>query len=470
LKNSLPFKLHYLGEKKIVVKKRFVAKHLSETFEKIKMGEEREIIVTWSRASTIIPSMVGHTIIMGFYPVRFLKKIQNSYIFLYQIEEYSSMKPFNLNSSHNEFMEFLKRIHKFVVQFFLESFPNSLESEKFQDSRDIKKKGTKKLSRMEKLESVLFDVISGLKTLDSDDEKLSTFQIELMFATRGIQKILYKYQFVLKNTPEKRNYGYLDYLCMKYNRNILLDGIAEKRKNRKYNPDNPDIFYDADGLEKDKKKPCREFWKFFEIVSHLRTMENEEEFHTYGIRRFFMPRVSKRLREFHIQNIQDLIDFPDMDYRIFWFSKEELREFHLGVWNVHAHFSNKQHCKKAMAVYGHPSKSIPLDKLIPLVQKDFLAKDLLTLESILMDMGSRLRKMENENEFLNLLIEEFFSRSVSELLKKSGISNMKDLIDFDNIYNLVLPFPKKERHQFEIQFSRLYSFFSLLEAIKNRKL
>jgi small subunit ribosomal protein S19 len=49
-------------KKRIVVKKRFVAKHLSETFEKIKKGEEREIIVTWSRASTIIPSMVGHTI------------------------------------------------------------------------------------------------------------------------------------------------------------------------------------------------------------------------------------------------------------------------------------------------------------------------------------------------------------------------------------------------------------------------
>jgi small subunit ribosomal protein S19 len=49
-------------KKRIVVKKRFVAKHLLETFEKIKKGEEREIIVTWSRASTIIPSMVGHTI------------------------------------------------------------------------------------------------------------------------------------------------------------------------------------------------------------------------------------------------------------------------------------------------------------------------------------------------------------------------------------------------------------------------
>jgi len=347
--------------------------------------------------------------------------------------------------NNNEFMELLKRIHKFLIRFFLESFPNSLESEKFQDSRDIKKKGTKKLSRMEKLESVLFDVISGLKTLDSDDEKLSTFQIELMFSTRGIQNLLY--QFVLKNTPKRRNYRYLSYLFRRYN---------------------PDIF--CDGLTKERKKPCREFWKFFEMVSHLRTMENEEEFHTYGIRQFFMSRISKRLRELHIQNIQDLLDFPNMDYKIFWFSKEELGEFHLGIWNVHSHFSNKQHCKKAMAVYGHPSKSIPLDKLIPLVKKDFLAKDLLSLESILMDMVSRLKKMENENEFLNLLIEEFFSRSVSGLLKKSGINNIKDLVDFHNVYNLILPFPKEERHRFEIQFSRLYSCFSLLEAIRNRRL
>ena len=52
-----------IGQKeRIVAKKRFVAKHLSDKIEKIKMGEEKEIIVTWSRASTIIPSMVGHTI------------------------------------------------------------------------------------------------------------------------------------------------------------------------------------------------------------------------------------------------------------------------------------------------------------------------------------------------------------------------------------------------------------------------
>nr|WGM68797.1 ribosomal protein S19 [Attalea sp. N_XM174]WGM68820.1 ribosomal protein S19 [Attalea sp. N_XM174] len=30
--------------------------------EKLNMREEKEIIVTWSRASTIIPTMIGHTI------------------------------------------------------------------------------------------------------------------------------------------------------------------------------------------------------------------------------------------------------------------------------------------------------------------------------------------------------------------------------------------------------------------------
>nr|QZM06728.1 ribosomal protein S19 [Chimonanthus salicifolius] len=30
--------------------------------EKLNMREEKETIVTWSRASTIIPTMIGHTI------------------------------------------------------------------------------------------------------------------------------------------------------------------------------------------------------------------------------------------------------------------------------------------------------------------------------------------------------------------------------------------------------------------------
>nr|UDZ61362.1 ribosomal protein S19 [Helanthium tenellum]UDZ61363.1 ribosomal protein S19 [Helanthium bolivianum] len=40
----------------------FVANRLLGKIEKLNMGQKKEIIVTWSRASTIIPPMVGHTI------------------------------------------------------------------------------------------------------------------------------------------------------------------------------------------------------------------------------------------------------------------------------------------------------------------------------------------------------------------------------------------------------------------------
>nr|YP_009924683.1 ribosomal protein S19 [Sauromatum giganteum]QNH68564.1 ribosomal protein S19 [Sauromatum giganteum] len=40
----------------------FVANRLLVKIEKLNIREEKEIIVTWSRASTIIPIMIGHTI------------------------------------------------------------------------------------------------------------------------------------------------------------------------------------------------------------------------------------------------------------------------------------------------------------------------------------------------------------------------------------------------------------------------
>jgi len=40
----------------------FVANHLLKKIKKINLREEKEIIVTWSRTSTIIPTMIGHTI------------------------------------------------------------------------------------------------------------------------------------------------------------------------------------------------------------------------------------------------------------------------------------------------------------------------------------------------------------------------------------------------------------------------
>nr|YP_009861159.1 ribosomal protein S19 [Lasia spinosa]QIU82850.1 ribosomal protein S19 [Lasia spinosa] len=45
-----------------IKKKPFVANHLLVKIEKLNIREEKEIIVTWSRASTIIPTMIGHTI------------------------------------------------------------------------------------------------------------------------------------------------------------------------------------------------------------------------------------------------------------------------------------------------------------------------------------------------------------------------------------------------------------------------
>nr|YP_008964907.1 ribosomal protein S19 [Schwalbea americana]CDJ38671.1 ribosomal protein S19 [Schwalbea americana] len=40
----------------------FVANHLLRKIDKLNKKGEKEIIVTWSRASTIIPTMIGHTI------------------------------------------------------------------------------------------------------------------------------------------------------------------------------------------------------------------------------------------------------------------------------------------------------------------------------------------------------------------------------------------------------------------------
>nr|YP_010918089.1 ribosomal protein S19 [Boronia ternata]YP_010918113.1 ribosomal protein S19 [Boronia ternata]WAJ49014.1 ribosomal protein S19 [Boronia ternata]WAJ49015.1 ribosomal protein S19 [Boronia ternata] len=40
----------------------FVVNHLLRKIDKLNTKAEKEIIITWSRASTIIPTMVGHTI------------------------------------------------------------------------------------------------------------------------------------------------------------------------------------------------------------------------------------------------------------------------------------------------------------------------------------------------------------------------------------------------------------------------
>lgn len=40
----------------------FIADHLLKKIELLNAQSEKKVVVTWSRASTIIPSMIGHTI------------------------------------------------------------------------------------------------------------------------------------------------------------------------------------------------------------------------------------------------------------------------------------------------------------------------------------------------------------------------------------------------------------------------
>ncbi len=40
----------------------FVADHLLRKIEKLNQRNEKQVIKTWSRASTIVPEMIGHTI------------------------------------------------------------------------------------------------------------------------------------------------------------------------------------------------------------------------------------------------------------------------------------------------------------------------------------------------------------------------------------------------------------------------
>nr|YP_009943777.1 ribosomal protein S19 [Douinia plicata]QOD95586.1 ribosomal protein S19 [Douinia plicata] len=40
----------------------FVADHLLKKIENLNLRREKKIVITWSRASTIVPTMIGHTI------------------------------------------------------------------------------------------------------------------------------------------------------------------------------------------------------------------------------------------------------------------------------------------------------------------------------------------------------------------------------------------------------------------------
>lgn len=173
-------------------------------------------------------------------------------------------------------------------------------------------------------------------------------------------------------------------------------------------------------------------------------MEKEEKFHTYPIEKFFRGEVNRCLKRTGVHNVEDLIDFPNLYYLLNGFSQKERQEFDREFLNLVEKFEFQQKFKK------YSQQSIPKD-----------SKD--SLESILLEIISRLKKMENGKNFHLYQIENLFTREVSKLLKKSGFNSLRDLLDFDNIYNLSLLFPKKERQEFHREFTILYSVLILLE-------
>jgi hypothetical protein len=189
----------------------------------------------------------------------------------------------------------------------------------------------------------------------------------------------------------------------------------------------------------------------FKMISHLRKMENEEQFHTYPIEKLFTPAISGLLKESGVNTMKDLLDLKNMGILTLFFPNKERREFGREFSRLYSYFSNMDKFRKSD--YSHPEDSIPFGK------NDFL-------KSWLLNMISRLKKMGNENKFHLYPIEKWFTPGVSRVLNKSSIANIKDLLDFDNLEDLILGFSNKEAREFTVEFSRLHSIFFILDKKK----
>jgi hypothetical protein len=189
----------------------------------------------------------------------------------------------------------------------------------------------------------------------------------------------------------------------------------------------------------------------FKMISHLRKMENEEQFHTYPIEKLFTPAISGLLKESGVNTMKDLLDLKNMGILTLFFPNKERREFGREFSRLYSYFSNMDKFRKSD--YSHPEDSIPFGK------NDFL-------KSWLLNMISRLKKMGNENKFHLYPIEKWFTPGVSRILNKSSIANIKDLLDFDNLEDLILGFSNKEAREFTVEFSRLHSIFFILDKKK----
>jgi hypothetical protein len=194
----------------------------------------------------------------------------------------------------------------------------------------------------------------------------------------------------------------------------------------------------------------------FNMISHLRKMENEEKFHTYSIEKLFTPGISKLLKESGVNSMKDLLYFENLPNLTLFFANKERGEFDREFCRLFSYFHNLNNFRKSD--YSHPEDSILL-----------LFGNKNPFKDWLLNMIYRLKKMENEKKFHLYPIDKWFTPGVSRLLKKSGINNMKDLLDFENVSFLLLPFPNKETREFTVEFSRFHSIFYLLDKIDKKK-
>nr|YP_010392508.1 ribosomal protein S19 [Canarina eminii]UPX08117.1 ribosomal protein S19 [Canarina eminii] len=83
------------------VEKTFVANHLLKKIKKINKKKEKETIKTWSRASTIIPIMIGHTIAIH-NGKEHLPIYINKYMIGHKLGEFAPTKNFQKHTENDD--------------------------------------------------------------------------------------------------------------------------------------------------------------------------------------------------------------------------------------------------------------------------------------------------------------------------------------------------------------------------------
>lgn len=262
--------------------------------------------------------------------------------------------------------------------------------------------------KRESIQSVLVNIIIHLHTLETE-EVFPSYQIQDLFCS-GLLRIF------------KCSHRDFQDVYLHINFNVFSSTIERQNFNRK-------------------------FWRILDMMAMIKIMEvelNRKE--VYKLDRFFPRNIFKFLEKNSLKTLQNLIDCGDF-YTLIYFSGNDIYSFYSGFENLYSHL----YClSKADSSSAKESR----------IKKSF--------QFTLLQKISRLKKMENVFEFHTFKIAEFFGRDVSRLLKEVELKTLKDLIDFDNLYNRISLFPQKNRQEFNREFSRVYYCFCFLEEMKKR--